>query len=282
MEEKKLLRKKNIFKFLYYYLKGWAFFFGIVFISENTHHLIYFLMIPFLGLLNFRLALFGHDSAHGLLAENKRTNEFIGRYFCHFPFFISHSKYRAQHILHHRFIGSYVDVDKNLYSDFPTTYKKYLFRCFKNFITLKTLREAFGYFTDLSTIYNKSLRRSDFKSDLPQFLLFWVSIFSFFIYFDLTYYLIYYWLLPLFLSYPYIEFVNALQHAPIRSANPRFSRNVYGEWYVPILLPLNINFHGLHHADPSIPFYNLKYNSDVPCESFKETLDSIFSQKESH
>src|SRR5262245_45156276 len=47
------------------------------------------------------LSLLCHEGLHGNIHRWRALNDFVGRYFCAIPTFISFSKYRRLHFVHH-------------------------------------------------------------------------------------------------------------------------------------------------------------------------------------
>lgn len=68
------------------------------------------------------LVALGHEAMHGLLITNRKWNDILGRYICHYPNLVSFSQYKALHLLHHRYIGTQQDPDFYLYNYYPVSF----------------------------------------------------------------------------------------------------------------------------------------------------------------
>lgn len=216
------------------------------------------------------LALLGHEGVHRLLSRNIKWNDFVGRYLCHFPSFISRSRYSALHIRHHRFVGHGYDPDVFIYQDFPKPFWPWLFSetwrglfgvTFYHFY--KYFNDAFGYFKKIDNA-NEADKRFQAKDGL-QLLMFWAIVFTIFGYFDAIKYLMLYWVLPIILGTPYTLFLSVMQHGPMRTTHPpeEQSRTIVGNpLLIWLLFPLNVNYHGEHHYNPNVPHYRLKEFGD--------------------
>lgn len=240
------------------------------------------------------LSLICHEGLHRSLHTNSWTNDFLGRYLCAFPTFISFSKYRRLHLLHHSSVGSNRwDPDRHLYDFYPQSKFEFLKKLCIQVLTLRTAYDFVLYYTE----YPEAVRRKRLadgslfiagpRSDFLPFLFFHlvvivlVSILGIWREYVLLY------LLPLMLiTQPYVMLMGGLQHGPLRvDMYENVSRTVTGsKLYMWLLLPLNINYHAEHHLDPSVPHYWLKQKAidlkatgrELWTESYRSTLQSLF------
>lgn len=221
------------------------------------------------------LSLICHEALHGNVSANKKVNQFLGRWFCGFPTGVSFSKYKKLHILHHAGLGTKMDPDVHLYQNYPISKYAYFRQQFLALIQLKTLIRFLSYYTDLLEIAKLRFNKNSvvvFKkwkqSDFFEFILFQILLVLTLTYFDFwTEYLLFYILPLILIVQPYVWIMGGLQHGPIPDHNDidLKSRTILGsKWLMETLLPLNINYHGAHHFNPSIPHYWLsKYSEDL-------------------
>ena len=244
-------------------------------------HLIY--PITFLVIANRQFAnyLVGHDGIHGLITRNKVLNDFLGRFLCLNPVFVSFESYQVNHMAHHEFLGTQVDPDKALFNFYPINFKKYIYGLFVYFISFKLLNDFISYFTPFRLMLKSRNWKNFFNFDVISFVLFHVLLFFLVNRFHLWAEFLFLWILPILLIIPYYYFVSALQHGCIYLiASPDNSRNIEGPFLLmEILLPCNTNYHGLHHEHPKVPFYALPKifkSKGMKGESYIDCVRSLF------
>ena len=246
--------------------------FAVIFLSEQSF---VFYPVAMLVIANrlLALSLICHEGLHGTLFEKPRWNDFVGRWFCAFPTMISFSKYRRMHLMHHRALGHHRwDPDLHLYNFYPTSASRYIVDSITQLFQFKTCLSFTRYYTELPELWEicRTRRFSDLKptagvfkeNDILAFLIFFVGSISVAVWAGLGREVFLYWTLPLvFITQPYVLLMGGLQHGPIplEGAVEERSRSIRGpKWLMEILLPLDINYHGEHHFNPSVPHYWLK------------------------
>ncbi len=244
------------------------------------------------------LSLICHEGLHRTLHGTNWLNEFLGRYLCAFPTFISFSKYRRLHLLHHSSVGSNQwDPDRHLYDFYPQNPAKFFFRLLRRVLTLQTAFDFVLYYSEYpEAIRKKRLADGSLfvlgpRSDFVSFALFQVVALVAISYFGIWQEYLLLYLAPLvFITQPYVMLMGGLQHGPARlGQSENVSRTIAGsKLYMWMLLPLDINYHAEHHLDPSVPHYWLRQKSQdlkqVPksessklwSESYLQTLKSLF------
>jgi fatty acid desaturase len=240
------------------------------------------------------LSLICHEGLHRTLHSNSWLNDFLGRYLCAFPTFISFSKYRRLHLLHHSSVGSdRWDPDRPLYDFYPQSSYEYISKLFARVVTLRTAYDFILYYTEYPEAFRRkrlgdgSLFVTSPRSDFLPFVFFQLAALALGVVFGSwkEYLLLY--LLPLMLiTQPYVLLMGGLQHGPLPAASrENVSRTVTGsKIYMWLLLPLDINYHAEHHLDPSVPHYWLKQKSadlrangrTLWSESYWSSIRSLF------
>lgn len=257
---------------------------------------IWFLPICFILSANrlFALSLISHEAVHFNLSRSRRLNDFIGRYFCAFPCFISLSKYRRLHLFHHRAVGvKDWDPDYGIYSPFPVGLGSYIKSQIADLVALRTLKKHIDYYTEWpefrSTYLIRDRRRqlggqSDFGRYCLSVITGGVALAWTGVWMD---YLVIVTLPYLLIVQPYVLVVAGFQHGSDRELPEEVilrSRTIQDRtWLVRLLLPLDINYHAEHHMAPQVPHYNLRALSldlekrrKLWRQSFAESTREIF------
>jgi fatty acid desaturase len=240
------------------------------------------------------LSLICHEGLHRSLHQNNWLNDFLGRYLCAFPTFISFSKYRRLHLLHHSSVGSdRWDPDRHLYDGYPQSKLKFLRNLSARVLTLRTAYDFILYYTECQEAVRRkrlpdgSLFITSLRSDFIPFLLFQMSAILIVTTLGIWQEYLLLYLLPLMLiTQPYVMLMGGIQHGPLRAdSRDDVSRTVNGsKAYMLLLLPLDINYHAEHHLDPSVPHYWLKQKAadlkaaghNLWTESYRSSLRSLF------
>lgn len=242
-----------------------------IYLVERVHVWLYPLAIFVLANRFLALSLYAHEGVHGNISNSVKLNDLLGRYLCAFPTLTSFSRYKNNHLLHHRFLGTFADPDLGLYKDYPETKRTFLLRMLTKTLSGKLIFEFFDYYSDIPNLLRG---RVAYKSDLLRFLIFHALLFSVLIWFHMLDGYFWYWIVPLLVCVPYFRFIGALQHAPA----PYVSRTVLGpRWLMAMLLPVNINFHATHHLNPGVPQYRLRKLSDELFEHQAEPVRESYS-----
>lgn len=239
---------------------------GMAYICEKVHFGFYFLFLYFLGNRFFRLDTMGHEGLHHLISKVPWWNTFLGRYFCHFPGFTSHSRYKTIHMMHHRFAGEGRDPDAYLYQEFPIRFKDWLKRIVVDLLTLRIIYEFLEYFTDLPDRIRqwrgqKSTKLVMYKSDFAEYMIFWITVAVLLTVFGGWRLFLLYWLIPAWCHLPIIQLINGFQHGGFDGfAKSRTQSDSF--WIIDFIIPLDLCFHHEHHLNSRIPHYNLRAYSE--------------------
>jgi fatty acid desaturase len=242
------------------------------------------------------LSLLCHEGLHANLHPNLKVNDFLGRYLCAFPTFISFSKYRRLHLLHHGTVGSHKwDPDRHLFDRFPMRPSSFVANQIARLLTLRTLLDFMMYYTEFPELFrrkrlaNGKLFVLSSRSDLIPFLVFYAVVIAWAA--AAGYLLTGFLLLSLpvmLITQPYVLLMGGLQYGPVRALGSEtgVSRTVRGsKLYMWLVLPVDICYHAEHHLNASVPHYWLaKYARDLEFEgrklwkgSYRDALRDLFS-----
>lgn len=232
--------------------------------------------VSFLIMLNVFIRLFslGHDGIHGLIANNKKCNDSVTRYFFHFPIFFSYSRYKKLHLLHHKYLGTNLDPDLPVDTNTPRSIFRAILYYLKRILTFNHIITAILFYTDIFRVFSKE-NDLKYKKDSAQLLIYWFLLFGFFIYINKLEVFLVLWVFPLSFFSLVIEIYSLLQHrGPSNDKN--FSRNISGGLLSKqLLLPTGIGLHALHHADVKIPWYHLEKVSLDNVESMSSVIENL-------
>lgn len=208
------------------------------------------------------LSILAHDSAHGVLFENKALNEWVGMYLLAAPYGGDMLAYRHYHLKHHKYAQSENDPDLPLSAKFPTT-KSSLFRKFLRDVTgLTFLRVQYAKF-QMSRRGKRMPGTDAFDSNsrLP-FLIANGIIFGLFILIGHPWLYLTLWLLPLWTWFwACLRLRNIAEHGMTTTDdNPlTHARTTHANVIERILFaPYWVNYHVEHHAYMFVPCYRLK------------------------
>lgn len=240
---------KSVFPIIY----SWIFIFFSILLSLQSFYFYPFALLIIINRI-MALGLLTHEAIHQNLSKNKSLNDFLGKYVCGLPVFISFERWRTLHLMHHRFVGADADPDRYLYQFYPISTKRF----FYHFFSGKLIFFHFIYFTDLGkNLFNVPFK----KADRLFFILFHVSIIILFFYFNIFKYYVLFWCVPFVFCIPLTLLYNCLEHHECYLLNDenKKSRTIITPHYIQkVLLPLNVQYHGEHHLYPNIPQYNLE------------------------
>lgn len=184
-----------------------------------------------------------HEACHYNLFRKKKWNNNLEILYA-FPFFITISQYRADHIKHHLQMGSKQDHLVSDYRNFG------FFNSNKNIFWLWFVKPIIGY----AGYYYISLNlRRLLSKDGIKIATFWIPITCIFWYFGNLHYLLLYWITPFALSYcPFLYWSEVQEHYNATSGT-RSTVN-----FIANLVTHNNGYHLIHHRYPTIPWYRLR------------------------
>jgi len=208
------------------------------------------------------LAILAHDTAHGILFENKAVNEWAGKYLLAAPYGGDMLAYRKYHLKHHRFAQSEKDPDLPLSAKFPTT---------KASLRRKFLRDISGLTFLRLRIATWKMRKSNevlpgsdaFQKTSPvPYLVTNAILLAIFFLIGHPWLFLTLWLLPLWTwFFACLRLRNIAEHGMTTTDdNPlTHARTTHANVIERILFaPYWVNYHVEHHAYMFVPCYRLK------------------------
>lgn len=235
----------------------WAVIFAAI-----TIGIIWPLTIPFMIIIiaarQHGLAILMHDTAHGVLFENRRVNDWIGRYILAGPYGGDMDSYRRYHLKHHRYTQSVDDPDLPLSAKFPVRTES-LRRKFirdlsgQTFLRLQMARRSHAKQVEGSDAFKRG-------SALPM-IIFNIALFSAFAAMGAWWAYFILWLLPLStVFFAVLRLRNIAEHAMTTvDDNPlTHARTVHASLFARMIFaPYYVNYHVEHHAYMFVPCYRL-------------------------
>ncbi len=209
------------------------------------------------------MAILMHDSAHGILFDNKSVNDFVGKYLLAAPYGGDMLTYRKYHLKHHLYAQSERDPDIALSNKFPISkaslYRK-LFRDIsgQTFLRLRIVSYKIRRGNAVSIEGSEAFEKS---SNWP-FLITNATILSVLLAIGHGWLYLTLWLLPLMTwFFVVLRLRNISEHAMTTfDDNPlTHARTTYTNILEKIFLgPYWVNYHVEHHVYMFVPCYRLK------------------------
>ncbi|NNE58869.1 MAG: fatty acid desaturase family protein [Hellea sp.] len=249
------------------------------------------LAVIIIGSRQHGLAILMHDAAHSALFEDRKINDFVGKWLLAAPYGGDLKAYRKYHLVHHKYTQTDRDPDLVLSNKFPVT---------KQSLIRKFLRDISGITFLRIQIATFRLRRGKDVSlkgtDAFEATSFWPTLITnavilgtltfagcWWAYFAL-------WLLPhMTVFWVVLRLRNIAEHAMTdHSDNPlTHARTTKTNWLTrSILSPYWVNYHVEHHAYMFVPCFNLPklhkafegdgYDKKMDCKSgYIQVLKSV-------
>lgn len=212
------------------------------------------------------LAVLMHESAHGILIENRKINDIIGQIFTAAPLSISLFEYRKGHLQHHRAPMVKDDPVAVIFkiSDYPISKKELVWRLIQDITSIAYFASVYEF---LSGKHRNLIAES--KNSLQTRILVAVSILSFhsILFGSLMFYghawlYLGLWILPSLTILQVFARIRAItEHAGYRPADDQRKNArsiVRPTWQTFFFGPHCIHYHIEHHQYVHVPFYHLQ------------------------
>ncbi len=278
--EIKELSQVRPWRSLIHILIEWLAIMTIAWVSEQMHNIFfYFLASILIGARFHALAVLGHDGNHNLLFSQPWLNRIVVMNLLLWPNAASASEFKAEHLLHHKYLSTDRDPDFYRISKYP----EFQFPMSRmNFFSI-LLRDALGlnFFKYFSKSRQFRVLRLQPSSRKRSFKIFY-AIASYFLILLVAYsfgYLriaILYWLIPYMTWNQLIFRVRTIAEHSVVKQNRSYGTNtvIAGPIEELIFGLKNANYHIEHHLYPSVPWFNLGKLHGLLMSS-KEHRDSI-------
>jgi fatty acid desaturase len=223
---------------------------------------VYLLAIIVIATRQHALAVLMHDAAHYLLHRNKEINSVVSNVFLSFPLLISTHRYRVHHLLHHRYLNTDLDPDKDDRIG-PGSRRKFYLLILADLVGISAMRTltTMSLFGVIGPMFkppgtNEGLPRLERRLAFAFYTTVPVTIAAFGIWKEL----LIFWVLPMMtVLTPILRFRGWAEHGACADSNQLDgARSVDAGLFERFLLaPCNVHFHLEHHLYPSVPCYNL-------------------------
>lgn len=234
---------------------------GAVAISSDSWP-VYLIAITVIATRQHALAVLMHDGAHYLQHRNRTVNNIVSNLFLSFPLLVSTDRYRRHHLLHHRYLNSDRDPDRD--DGIAPGRRRTLFLLLAaDIVGLTAIRTltTMSYFSVLDALF----KPNGSKDGLPPLerrlaVAFYAIVVVCMFAFGFYWHVLILWIVPMMSVLPPILRLRALaEHGACTSTNQLNSARTVDAGIIERMLfaPCNVNYHLEHHLYPSVPFYHL-------------------------
>jgi fatty acid desaturase len=223
---------------------------------------VYLVAIAVIATRQHALAVLMHDGAHYLLHRDRNVNNIVSNLFLSFPLLVSTDRYRRHHLLHHRYLNSDRDPDRDD-GIAPGRRRTLLLLLAADVVGLTAIRTltTMSYFSVLDAVFKpygstNGLPPLEGRLAMAFFATVAVCVFAFGFY----WHVLILWIVPMMSVLPPILRLRALaEHGACTGTNQLNSARTVDAGIVERMLfaPCNVNYHLEHHLYPSVPFYRL-------------------------
>lgn len=276
-QERKELNSKNDWKAAYVVLHTWvsiSITFAIVYFYPNP--LVILVALFVMGGKQLACSIIMHDAGHFALFNNKKLNDFAGKWFGSNMILNDMLKYRAYHVVHHLTTGTAEDPDISLTKGYPTTIASMARKLFRDLSGATGLKSQLGMLSmqlgylkyslskDIKKLSQKDRSWGEFFQ--TAFTNLWGPVLAQLILFGLltlvaSPWLYLLWIGALLTTFNFsIRIRSMAEHAMVEDTEDtlRNTRTTYANWLEKMLFaPHNVNYHVEHHLLMSVPPYNL-------------------------
>lgn len=224
-----------------------------------------------------------HEAVHYRVMQNRSIAEVVSNLFCALPLGMLTSKYRYEHLLHHKYNSTSDDPYIGHYKQsenwkFPKTAKSVI-RLFLKDLSMLNFRDWKIPQRNWSPFSNAGKNLT--KTELATVIVFTVTLLTMLTVFNLWLYFALVWLVPLLFVVPVLVRIRTVAEHMLLTERNRLDETRHVDSNVVegfFISPRNINVHVVHHLYPSIPFYNLlKLHKFLL--SYQKYTDNIDSSK---
>jgi fatty acid desaturase len=264
-DELKKLHKKSRLRAIEGIARAWIPVFAVFYIQSFLSGTWFWIFAP-IGIFvvasrQHAMAGLTHEAVHNNFFKSKAWNDFVGRFLCAFPIFVSFSKYKKVHMEHHRHLYTDKDPDVPIYMRYPVLKKKLVEILRKDFFG-KSIIQNLNYLAELPSFLRVKERvQLEYKSDKAAFYLFHAAVIATALFCEKFGIYVLFWIVPYCtLLQVFLRIRAALEHGAVSSTeNPlQNTRTVTDSAFVlSFMAPLGLNYHLEHHLYPAVPWYQL-------------------------
>lgn len=197
-----------------------------------------------------------HEGMHHTAFRTRWLNEIVS-WFSGLAIVWNATHFRYSHLAHHRFIQD-PKRDPELYSPKPTNLREYLWRLsgleYLRMNARALLQVACGRFETMPFVPENA------KPQLRRSVCLQLGIYAVVAAAAIRYPepVFLYWVVPVFLGYPFLLFVLMAEHAGCADTGNNYdnTRTTYTGWPLRLIF-WNMSYHAEHHINPAIPFHAL-------------------------
>lgn len=214
--------------------------------------------VAVIGNRYYALSIIGHDGLHGNLFSNKSLNNWINDIFVLAPVGTVTKINKIHHLLHHKWLSTEKDPDREKYA------------CFNKTDILELLIYLIGISglrTTIRNVFSKSSLNDKNSTHLNHRDFFLIMTVQAILILGLTIG-IGYWAYPVLWTLPVVVFgylagnlrgfaEHSQPHNDQISDHNRLITHLPNKLERILISPMNMNFHTAHHLWPTIPYYNL-------------------------
>lgn len=216
-----------------------------------------------------------HEASHRILLKRRWLNDVASDIFCALPLFVLSSRWRSDHLKHHRCLNTDRDPDWRIYQANPDVWLwpkkrkdglRILLRDLLSLNTFSVLRDGWNWYVWLNHFSSGEFHPPiTLRERLVMYVLFglmagilwWTNGWIEFLFL---------WILPLLTVTPVLLRIRSIsEHMGLPDCyGTDASRHVDATWFEKIsIAPLNANYHVAHHIFPSVPHYNLPRLNEI-------------------
>ncbi|MCE9523627.1 MAG: fatty acid desaturase family protein [Alphaproteobacteria bacterium] len=225
--------------------------------------LVWAIGIVVVGCRQLGLAILMHDTAHGVLTNNRRLNDALGQWFCAWPVFTDLYAYRPYHLTHHRWTQQANDPDLVLSAPFPITRSSLRRKIVRDLTGQTTFKQRVAQFRSAFKLKDGTFLQRMTKGfgRLGPAIAVNVALFAALAAIGQWHVFFALWVVPFFTWFPMITRIrNIAEHAvvpdnddPMRNARTTKANFL---WRAAVA-PYWVNYHVEHHLMMYVPCYNL-------------------------
>lgn len=237
----------------------------------SAHWAVYVVAMLIIATRQHALGILMHDGTHYRLLSNRTLNDAICDYFCALPVGMSTSRYRHEHLLHHRYLNTdkdpyWVDFQRDDSWHWPKRPAAAIWVFIRDVTSLNgprwgaVMRRWSPWINHFPSTRPRSGPPTLTGAERGRVYVFHAAVIGALALSPVWWQLAMLWLLPLMTVTPAMVRLRTIgEHLGIPNRSELdASRHTDGSWFEKLTVaPCNINYHLDHHLFPAVPYYNL-------------------------